>query len=137
MSIKKPQIKISCIKCKKEFKVRRSYYNYKIKHSPIKYCSKICFYKDNPPIFSKIKCNFCGQDFKVKKCREKIAKFCRYKCYYKSKKGEPSLRKLILPEKEIIELYLNQNLSVNKIAKKFNCSFAPISRILREDGTNE
>jgi len=35
-----------------------------------------------------IKCKICKKQFKVPKCREKIAIFCSHKCYWKSKKGK-------------------------------------------------
>lgn len=55
------------------------------------------------------------------------------KVWNKGKRGlQKAWNKKILPEDEIINLYINQDLSVYKIARKFDVSIAVILRILNE-----
>lgn len=42
-------------------------------------------------------------------------------------------RKISLPEDEIIHLYLDKGLSMTKISDKYNCSYKPIKRVLKEN----
>ena len=51
-------------------------------------------------------------------------------------KGKKSPKRLNLPEKEIINMYLNENISGDNIAKKFNCAHIVIYRILKENNVN-
>lgn len=55
------------------------------------------------------------------------------KVWNKGKKGvQKAWNKLTLPEKEIIDLYLNKNFSSSKIANKYNVSKSVILRILKD-----
>ncbi len=50
--------------------------------------------------------------------------------------GKEPPNKLVLPEKEIIEMYTSKKIPGNKICKKFKCSYSPIYRILKKEGVN-
>lgn len=48
-------------------------------------------------------------------------------------KGKPSKKRINLPENEVIDMYLNQNIPADKIAEHFNCCFSVVYRILRHN----